>query len=473
MLPYMASLHGGFVYDDHILVEAAGSTPSAWEDFLHGGLWRDLPAAGYYRPVLTLSFALDRFLGGGRPFVFHLTNLVLHLLLVLTGWRLLERYPPTRRLALAASVLFAVHPLHVEAVAWISGRGDLLAPLLGLLAWHAYLKGGWSGGRLAPPSRLWLMAAGLLFLLALLSKESAVALPGLVLLPLLAVWPGREKGKSPSQIWPAGVMVLVLVLALTLRLAALSGFRGAYGVDPLENPAAGLALPDRLATSAGAFITGLRLLIWPAHLTFDYGPPVLGPLHLATTDGVLSVAGFLGVVLLTVLVLLLGSRGRPTFLPLGYGLGWMLMAWLPVSSLGPLPGTLLGERFLLFPSWGWTVMVAALLAGLSRLFPQGGRGSVWGAAISRLFLIGLLLCFATLSSLRVPDWRSDQALLNAALAASPVSHRVHFFQGLRLYRRGRMADARQAFAACLAAAPTFSRAHEALARTFLRLGDRA
>jgi hypothetical protein len=171
-----------FVYDDVpvILRNEHLHSLAAWREILAGPWW----SSGLYRPLTSLTFAINWAMGGGSPWPFHLTNVLAHaaasVLVLLLAKRLL---PPAA--ALAAALLFAVHPVHVEAVANLVGRAEVLATLFTVAAALLYLE--W-GERPTP-----LRGAGvlLLVLLGLGSKESAFAAPALL---LVVDWAAARRG---------------------------------------------------------------------------------------------------------------------------------------------------------------------------------------------------------------------------------------------------------------------------------------
>ena len=132
---YLPCLEYGFVFDDHSLVEnnpAVSSLPEAARQLVSLNVG--------YRPLRTFSYAVDHAVGGMDPMIFHLSNLLYHLLVLLAmGWVFREAglsLPVT----LTALALFAVHPVHADTVAYISGRRDLLAALFSLLAFGSFLR---------------------------------------------------------------------------------------------------------------------------------------------------------------------------------------------------------------------------------------------------------------------------------------------------------------------------------------------
>src|SRR4051812_26349467 len=149
---YGNAVGDGFVLDDAAAIagnRAVTRAPATlWARDFWGGR-RERPRTDAYRPLTSATFALDWRLGGGAPWPFHLTNLVLHglrtALLVAGLWTL-----ATPRVALMAGALFAVHPLHTEAVAGLVGRADVLATLLGALAWWLHRRRATMATLLAP-----------------------------------------------------------------------------------------------------------------------------------------------------------------------------------------------------------------------------------------------------------------------------------------------------------------------------------
>lgn len=464
-VPYVTALNGGFVFDDHALIEQVpgGESPSIGG----AGFWGDLPATGYYRPLLQVSLALDNLLGSGNPMLFHLTNLLLHMAMVLAAWLLLLRLCGRRDLATMAATLFALHPVHVEAVAWISGRGDLLAPLLGLCGWLALMHGGWlpsrGPGRRDDASVPWLMTAAVLWLAAILSKESAVAFP------LMAWWSamvlsGDQNPAGTRRVLAMGPWLaapaVALGTALALRLAVLGSMRGSWPADPLANPAAGLGILDRLATTGVGLIRTCGLLAWPWPLRADYGQPVLRSMELGSLPGLSGAAALAAALALLTLGVRWSRHLSPAARPALLGAGLLLLAWLPVSSLGPLPGSLLAERYLVLPSLGWSLMVAAAVLGI------GGR-RIWHwlmAAVVAAAWTGVVLA-------RVPVWHDDARLFASERTRPVHSYKIDYFAGLMAFKAKNDLEAGQAFGDCLVSAPAFSLCHEGVGRAALRRGQ--
>jgi tetratricopeptide (TPR) repeat protein len=203
----------------------------------------------------------------------------------------------------------------------------------------------------------------------------------------------------------------------------------------------------------------VRLLFLPHPLRADYSVPVLSPVSPTSAAGLASILLLGAAIAVAVAVACWSLRHTEdaSRLATAVGFGVLLLAWLPVSSLGPAPGSLLAERYLVVPSWGWALGVCGLF-------------SVW---MGRLFAAPAGLAAAALAlitALRVPVWHSDEQLFSPQAEPEPPSYRVAYFRGLQQFVAGDDTEARRWFTVCLEAASTFSRCHEGQARAWLRQG---
>ncbi len=393
---YAPGLFHAFVYDDHgtIAENTFIEQPAQLGRVLTLRTLADPQVIDGQRPTLLLTAFLDRAMWGLNPAGWHLTSLLLHLAAAALLFRLLTRLDPAPLRPAVLTLLFALHPVLSEAVQMPSYREDLLAGLCGLAYLLACARGR-AGGSLA-----W-------FALALLSKESAAALPGIALLLWWLV---------PTTRPPARRIVLHLAAAGLLLLA--------YGWAAfLERPAQALSVawngyslpwPENLRRAPGIFLFYLRLLVAPWPLCADRAVPVFpfGP-GLCVLCGLLFIGWRL-------------RRARPL---VTLGLGWLLLAFLPVSNLLPLFNPV-GERYLYLLAPGFLLILAGLPPG--RL--------VRGAAVAGA------LAFLILVPLRLRDWRSDETLWTSVLRVNPDSARAHTWLGLAAKQRGDRAEAARRFA---------------------------
>ncbi len=350
------------------------------------GLWQAFgepyQRGAMYRPLTVASYVLDWPL---HSFVwYHAVNLVWH-----TGASVLVAVLARRWVggmgALAAGALFAVHPVHVEAVANVVGRNELMATCFALLAVY---------GALVRGSLPWSAAA---FALGLLCKETAVVVPGLVVWGWLAglARPDRRRVVAFAASWAAIVFVYSLV-----RWAVLHAHD-----DPFIAPVfAGLGPVAVRLTALAALADVARLLVFPLTLRVDYSPA-----ERTAVSSLPDVRLGLGVACLAAwacLLVLTWRRGRRVE---AFGLGWIAIAFSPVANLLFPTGILVAERTLYLPSVGLALAAGAWLERL----PARGLWPLMGAIV----LLG-----GVRTALRVPVWRTDHTATLSILEDSPRSY---------------------------------------------------
>ena len=419
-----SGLGNGFAYDDvPIIVENARvhDLSEAWR--LFGQPYWPPPWSGaVYRPLTLLLVAVQWAVGGGSPLLFHVTSILLYAAVCVAVLRLATLVlPESRGAAIAAGLLFAAHPVHVESVANIVGQAELLVALCLTTAVAAYV--GWrrsdpAGGLAA--RRVALLAG--LFAAACLAKEHGIVLPALlVLAELLLVRPGS--GVAPARrarlLAPAALALLaVAVVYLGVRTAVVGGVGGATSLAFAAN-----TLEGRLVTALGAVPHWLRLLLWPAALSADYFPQHV---PLRTSLGVESVGAL--VLLLSVPALaLLAARRLPA---VSWALGFVVVAILPVSNLLVQTGIIVAERTLFLPSVGAVLLVGALAATVLRAADERGRAAL-GVAAGALVLLGTWR-----SAARQPAWRDSATIFERTVHDAPLSYKAHWMWGMTLVQRG-------------------------------------
>jgi len=392
------SLGHELTFDDRFIVaraaQAGGSEALRLWSRPH---WSGAPEAGLYRPLAALSHVVDAWFWGDRAFGVHLGNVLLHGLAALLAAGLARRWAGPRA-GLAAGALFAVHPLTVEPVASGVGRADLLAGTLVLAALLARKP----------------VALGLLFGLALLAKESAIAFPLLLGIRRLV----ERRRRSPHlRAWAWAVSVpAALVLALRFLVLGRHALPGATDVPFGDNPMVAAPPALRLLTAFKVLLLQVGATILPWRLTAD-----------ASFDDTRVVAGFdtpeawgvlLGIAALASLLALgRGCRGYRA------GLWFALATWLPVSSLFFPIGSIRADRLFYVPLIGIAVAGAAVLVHAPRRFTTAGLAALLGALGIRAFV-------------RAGDWRDDETLFRATVAASPRCARARANLAVTLAARG-------------------------------------
>ncbi len=439
-LVYGNSLVNGFVHDDKPVVSENRliRDPGNFGRIFASGYWttREAPVAELYRPLVVASFALNRIIGGPGPFGFHLVNLLLHAWVSWLVFRLGRDLSGSRAAAWAAALLFAIHPVHSEAVAPVVGRSELLSAGLALWALLLHRKAGAAG---APRPRL-LLAAGACYLASALSKENALVLPAILLLTDMAFpAPGRSAPKRRPAWGGYTIYLLSALVYLAIRVSVL-GAVARSDIRPLDNPLVDAApLTARLT----AVITGgkyLGLLLYPRRLSADYSRDQI-PLAAGWSDPRL-IASLIALLATGLFALWAWRRWRIGSASVLFG----AVALLPVSNLLFPIGTIFGERLLYFPSVGFCLLVGALFAALLER-----RRTVALALAGAVLLAG-----SARTAARNRIWHDDATFAFATARDAPRSAKAQFNLGVFLEERGDLGGAEAAYARAADRAPEWA-----------------
>ena len=401
-LAYGNSLANDFTLDDIQL--SVVNNPQVTHPSLRA-LFTPTKFTNVFRPVTFSTFALDWKIGHGFAPGFHVVNLVLHAIVTLLLYMLLQRlFQGSRQanpLALAAALLFAAHPIHTEAVASISGRAELLAAGFLIAAWLLHLE-----DREVP--------ALICFALALLSKESAV-----VFLPLIII------GDYANSNWKSAFRYLRTASITLLYLAVLWKVRGnqlgAGRVPLLDNPLVGLSAGPRILNALRVAWKYIGLQLYPATLSCDYSYnqiPLYSWRH--TLPAVLATVAAVGGWIWAV-------RKRRPGLVLA---GGIYMAGFAVTSNILMPiGTIMGERLAYLPSAGFCLLVALAWNWLR----ERQRTIAFGVLAILIVLLGVR------TLVRNRDWKNNETLHFAQVRNAPGSAKTH--QNIALvYRKHKQFD---------------------------------
>lgn len=417
--------------------------------------------AGHWMPVTWLTLAVDYVVWGLNPVGFHLTSLALHtanaVLVYLVARRLVGQatgWPEGRRrlAAAGAALVFGLHPLRAESVAWVSERRDVLSGFFFLLAVLAYLAA------CAPtPCRRWLLAASLAAHAGALGSKSVVMTLPLVLL-LLDVYPLRRLPSAPMG-WLGSAarrawLEKLPYVGLSLAAAAMSYYAHRRVMAPTEYP-----WTMRLAVAVHSLWFYVVKTVLPVGLSPIYELPdrvdrLAGPLAAAT----------LGVTAVTVVVVALRRRW-----PAG------LAAWTyygltlaPVSGL-VFNGVLAADRYSYLPGLGWALLAGAGVAAVTDasarriLRPALARAALGVAAATCLAL-------AVLTWHQVQVWRDSGSLWRHAVSATPDCFMCQTNRGVWLLEQGAPGAGVTHLQRARALRPQDSRPRVALVRVYLTLG---
>lgn len=403
-LVYGNALLNGFTYDDgyYILRNPQVTNPTAL------GLLTPHPFSKVFRPVTFSTFALNWVLGSGRPFGFHLINVLLHAAVTLLFYLLLQAilvesggseskstvaFGHSNTVAFAAALLFAAHPLHTEAVSSIVGRSELLAAGFLFAGWICHLR----------DRNISMMIC---FTLALLSKESAV-----VFLPMLLVMDyARGKWKPHLRYVLVGVVTL-LYLGIVWKLHA-DHFGDGFVTSPLDNALATIPAKWRILNALRVAWKYLGLHVYPVSLSCDYS---FNQIHIYF-DWRHTLAAALGTLLVALGWMWAIYRRRIGLALAGtiYLIGFATTANVLVPT-----GTIMGERLAYLPSAGFCLLLA-----LGWHWLRDKRQPAAWVALS--FIIA---AFGVRTIARNRDWKDNLSLFASAVRAVPESAQAHAHLG--------------------------------------------
>ncbi len=389
LVPYLPALWNGFAMDDLYII--------VWNPLVHSaqGVWRAFggpywpPDLGgqMYRPLPLATFAVDWAISHGHPVWFHAMNLLWHAGVAVMVAVFARRWADWSG-ALAAGLVFAVHPVHVEAVANVIGLAELMAAAGVCLAVYAAVV------------RQDVLLSGAALVLGLLSKENAVVVPALIGWAWIVGLPSRPTSRRMLAF--AASWVVIAGAYLAVRSVVLQPYARLHAIAPVFLGEGALA--GRL-TAIAALGDVLRLLLVPLTLRVDYSPA-----ERTIVRSLLDGRFLIGLACLAVWAGLLVMAWRRQRRLEAYGLGWIAIAFLPVSNLLFSSGVLLAERTLYLPSVGLALAAGAALARLS--VPR-----------FRIALGLLVIAGGVRSAMRTPVWHDDFSVTQSILQDSPDSYR--------------------------------------------------
>ena len=452
----LAAYHGvlanGFVnYDDDLYITQVASVQAgltldsvSWAfTTFHGANWF---------PLTWLSWMLDAELYGLSPRGFHATSLALHTVNVVLALVAFTRLTGSLGVGAFTAGVFALHPLHVESVAWAAARKDVLSGcfwMISLLGYERWARHG------ASPLRGAAVAMGLV--LGLLAKPVVVALPCVLL--LLDVWPLRRLQSQDGRGWdPVRVRRALLEKAGLLAIAVLFG-----GLVLVAQSAGGAVLAlerfplgARVANALVAYATYLRRALLPTDLAVFYPHPgdSLGVAPVALAAAILVGVSWLA---------FRQRRRRPQLL---VGWLWWMITLAPTIGIVQVGQAALADRYTYLAQSGLVLALAATAA------PLAARSRATRIAATALALAALL-ALAAATSVQVRSWRSSETLFERALRVTKGNHVAHVNLGLASLERHQLDLAAAHLLEALRIAPASATAHALLGRVRLEQGRAA
>ncbi len=408
-----------------------------------------------WHPMTWLSFALDSSLFGLRAGYFHGTNVVLHILSTILLFLLFDRVTRSRWQSAFVAAVFALHPVHVESVAWIAERKDVLAGLFWMLAMGAYFQ-----YQQTSQKRYYILLLGL-FTLGLMSKPLLVTFPFVLL--LLDYWPlhrfglytgavSKDKKATPVS-WKMVILEKVPLLVLTLGSSVVTFLAQQAG----EAMKMGEKLPlfDKIANAFTSYGQYMIKTVVPTNLAIFYPHP--GKDFSVT----LFVFSLLIVMLLTFIVW--RQRTNRPFLVTGWL--WFLGTLVPMIGIVQVGMQAMADRYMYIPMIGLSIMVAWGIPSLV------GRIETKRSLITGIFIL-LVLAMTYGSYLQVSYWKNNSTVFRHALAVTSNNYFAHYCLGVDLADSGKMGEAVPHFREAVRIKPSYPPTYSDLGAALADLGKR-
>jgi hypothetical protein len=424
---YWPTANYGYVLDDVIVLQENNFVKKGF-----GGIWdilstesfqgyfgeqKDLVQGARYRPLSLVSFAMEYGIYGFKPGISHLLNILLYglsgivLFQVIRLFRINQSSKWWMGIAFICSLLFIVHPLHVEAVANIKGRDEIMAFLGSFGALYLCLKHVDTG------KILHLVSALLVFFFGLLAKENTITF--LAVIPL-SIFFFRKNSLKKALTW-AGLLMIPTLIYLAIRYNVIGYFlnSGVAITDIMNNPFAEMNAGQKYATIFNTLIRYIGLHVVPLQLTHDYYP-----YHIPITEWSSIYAwGSLTVHIGLLAAAIYGLKDKKVY---AYCILFYLATMSIVSNLVVGVGTFMNERFMFTASMGYCLLLAYYL----NKYASKKRLKILATAITAVLILG----YGIRSGLRVPVWETPLSLNTAASKVSTNSARMNSFMSTALYK---------------------------------------
>lgn len=402
----------------------------------------------FWMPTIWLSFMLDQQMYGLNPFGYHLTNLLFHIANVVLLFLVLRRMTKSTWRSALVAALFAVHPLHVESVAWVTERKDLVSTLFYILTMGAYAL------YAERPDRKRYSLVVLMLALGLMSKTTLVTLPFVLL--LLDYWPLRRFAHDSGKRADAGVMRRLILEKAPLALLCIGATAVSFLAQRASNAVSSFdafSMTIRVKNAFVSYVEYIAKMLWPAKLAVFYPHPL-------NTLPMWQVVGS-GILLACITVLVLAARRSRPHLAVGWL--WYLGTLIPMIGLVQLGWQSMADRYTYVPLTG---LFIAIVWSIPEPFTQVRRVAV--ATISGIVLTVL----TALTWVQAGCWHDSFALFSHALAVTQRNFVAHNNLGTALAEEKRYGEAVDHFQEAVRIFPGYAYAYNNLGNSLLSLGRR-
>ena len=420
ILVYIPSFNADFTLDDILIVEensyiqSSDKLPKIWTSHYWAGKV-DATDKGLYRPLTLSSYNVQYALSGASATAFHTVNIFLHGLVCLALMWFVSLLFGDQKLTFLSGILFAVHPIHTEAVSGIVGRAEIMAALFILLAMISYHQWNKSG------KMKWLGWLLLSTTAAITSKEHGFLIPAIIgLQETYYFFSSKKYYLKDQKKWIAWLSVTVLSAIWWIFRGTITGPTAAHEMWFAVSPA------DRMATALRTTAEYMGMNVLPLSLSADYWITEVPIVSFGNAAVLFSIVLILGLLIITFLI-------RNRWPLVSWGILFFFLMLLPVSNFLFAAGFLKAERILYIPSIGFIIVLGWILIKLSNL-KSGKIPAIGLVCLLILFYIG-----KTVS--RANDWKNNYTLAEATLKTSPDSPRFNNIMGLELKARNQAKEA--------------------------------
>jgi len=416
---YLTSFQNSFVWDDIGLITINPYIKN-WKhigDIFTSFLYHKTGDGGtFYRPIVSLSFLMDYSIWKENPVGYHLTNLILHITNAILVYKIILNLFKEEKLGLFTALIFLVHPIHTEAVTYISGRADPIVTLFmlsSLLLFIAY----------APQNKFWgVLCAIAFYTLALLTKAYAI-----VFVLLLLAYGFCFKPKIRLRHY-----LIFFAISLSYGLVRLTLLKNEIGMSHL------------FMVISRSFTEYLRLLLFPINLHYQRELHI--PSSIFCPYGILSIL----IPLAFILFVIIFRKKKPVL----FGSIWFIIALIPYQNTLRLNATV-AEHWLYFPSIGFSLAISGLL------FAKGKKG------VAYIFLVFIVISGIILTNFQSLHWKDEITLYNHILRFRPNEPRVHNNLGNAYATKGEYNKAIEHFKKAVETAPNYATAYFNIGAVYL------
>ncbi|KAL0850131.1 hypothetical protein ABMA28_012010 [Loxostege sticticalis] len=433
--PFLFTLNGDFVFDDsEAILKNKDITSESWIDCFYNDFWgtdiKSNLSHKSYRPLTIISFRLNYILNGKQltAFPYKLTNLLCHVLCSILAWKVFENILKTHKngnksskeidISFLAALLFAVHPIHVEAVCGVVGRADLLCGVTFFTAFLLYHKATTS----YKSSYIILLLCIIMAAISMLCKENGVTVLGFCILYDLSFMLGnkRKQKKDHNNCSNSYIRITMLCISIVLLLYGRWSIMG--GTKPefksIDNPA---AFADNWFSKVASFnyiyFLNLLLLLWPQWLSYDWSMGCV-PLVKSVQDMRLIWVFLVYIYAVLFVIAMFRTKNKIVLRPLVLSVALAVIPFLPAANIFYPVGFVIAERILYIPSAGYCLLI---VMGLNKIIMRSNKQKV-----ALFFYIFLLISLGLRSWQRSYDWQNEYQLFMDGLSVCPLNAKVHY-----------------------------------------------